>query len=237
MTEEKNLHNNVLILGDSYSTFRGYVPEGYEVYYAEEIIRETDLTRVEQTWWYQVLKECGWKLILNDSWCGAPMGYTGYEGEDCSKTSSFLHRLSELEATGFFAKESIQKVFVFGATNDSWADAPLGKMQWENWEEKDLYYVLPAIACFFHRLRKLLPKAQIYCLMNIGLKPEIVRCMELACKKYDLIPVTFPCMDRMGDHPTVQGMREIKTAVMEAIQSQDQRVTEKGSLPVCANRT
>ncbi len=211
------MKQNVLLLGDSYSTFRGYVPEGYEVYYAEKLIRETDLTRVEQTWWYQILEETHWKLILNDSWCGAPIGYTGYDGEDCSKTSSFLHRLQELEDKGFFEKQEIHKVFVFGGTNDSWADAPLGQMKWEHWEEKDLYFVLPAISCLFHRLRKLLPQAQIYCLINIGLKPEISKCMELACETYDLIPVTFPHMDRMGDHPTIQGMQEIKSAVLKAL--------------------
>ncbi|MBR4308755.1 MAG: hypothetical protein IKT58_04075 [Oscillospiraceae bacterium] len=217
----RNLKNNVLIIGDSYSTFRGYVPEGYEVYYAEEIIRETDLTRVEQTWWYQVMEETGWKLILNDSWCGAPMGYTGYEGEDCSQSSSFLHRLEMLKDKGFFDRQEIHRVFVFGGTNDSWADAPLGETQWTNWEEKDLYNVLPAIACFFHKLREYLPKARIYCLINCGLKPEITRCMEQSCETYKLIPVTFPHMDRMGDHPTIRGMEEIKAAVMEAIHREE----------------
>ena len=211
------MRKNAVIIGDSYSTFRGYVPEGYEVYYAEEIIRETDVTKVEETWWHQVMDEAGLNLILNDSWCGAPIGYTGYEGEDCSQSTSFIYRLRKLKNSGFFDKNEIYTVFAFGGTNDSWADAPLGNVQSSRWEEKDLYFVLPAICCFFYELRELLPDAEIYCLINSGLKPEITQCMLDACKRHTMIPITFAHMDRMGDHPTIEGMKEIKSAVMAAI--------------------
>lgn len=217
------MQKDAMIIGDSYSTFRGYVPEGYEVYYAEEIIRETDLTQVSQTWWYQVVEETGLNLILNDSWCGAPIGYTGYDGEDCSHSSSFIYRLRQLKNEGFFDKNEIHTIFAFGGTNDSWADAPLGTVQWDHFEEADLYFVLPAIGCFFRELRELLPKADIYCLINCGLKPEITQCMLEACNRYAMIPVTFSHMDRMGDHPTIQGMKEIKTAVMDAIEKGQNR--------------
>ena len=215
--EESKMKHNALIIGDSYSTFRGYVPQGYEVYYAEEIIRETDLTDVRDTWWYQVMEEGDFRLLLNESWCGAPIGYTGYDGEDCSKSSSFIHRLRQLRDKGFFRSQEIHTVFVFGGTNDSWCEAPLGEMQLANWKEEDLYCVLPAICCFFHELRSLLPKAEIYCLINRGLKPEITRCMLESCKNHSMIPVTFDRMDTMGDHPTVKGMKEIKESVMSAI--------------------
>ena len=211
------MNQNALIIGDSYSTFLGYVPEGYEVYYAEEIIRETDLTRVTDTWWYQVIEATGLNLLLNDSWCGAPMGYTGYDGEDCSRSSSFLYRLKQMESSGFFRNNDIGTVFVFGGTNDSWCDAPLGKPQYDGWKEQDLYAVLPAICCFFHRLRKLLPEATIYCLINKDLKPEITQCMLEACSLHNMTPVTFPHMDRMGDHPTDAGMKEISEQVLKAM--------------------
>lgn len=212
------MNRNALIIGDSYSTFRGYVPEGYEVYYAEEIIRETDLTKVSDTWWYQVMEAAGLKLVLNDSWCGAPMGYTGYNGEDCSRSSSFLYRLRRLRDSGFFSNNEIGTVFVFGGTNDSWCDAPLGKMQYEEWNERDLYCVLPAMCCFFQTLRNILPDAKIYCLINKDLKPEITGCMEKSCQLHNMIPITFPHMDRMGDHPTVMGMAEIRDAVLKAME-------------------
>lgn len=211
------MNRNAMILGDSYSTFRGYVPQEYEVYYAEEIIRETDVTKVSETWWYQVMEEAGLNLILNDSWCGAPVGYTGYDGEDCSRSSSFLYRLRRLQDRGFFEEHEIHRVFVFGGTNDSWCGAPLGEMQYDNWSEKDLYSVLPAMCCFFKTLRDILPQAVIYCLINTDLKPEITQCMLESCQRHAMIPVTFPHIHKMGDHPTIEGMREIKKAVLEAM--------------------
>ena len=38
---------NIMIIGDSYSTFRGYIPEGYAVYYDEN--SGTDVFKVENT--------------------------------------------------------------------------------------------------------------------------------------------------------------------------------------------
>ena len=40
---------NILIFGDSYSTFKEYIPNGYAVYYPN-----LDIQKVEQTWWNQV---------------------------------------------------------------------------------------------------------------------------------------------------------------------------------------
>ena len=214
---------NTIIFGDSYSTFEGYIPQGYEIYYSQNPRPETDVTKVTETWWYQVTEEANLNLLLNNSWSGSTICYTGYENEDCSQSSSFISRLRELIVQGFFRDNEIHRVFVFGGTNDSWADAPLGTVQWDHFEEADLYFVLPAIGCFFRELRELLPKADIYCLVNRGLKPEITQCMLEACQKYAMVPVTFPHMDRMGDHPTIQGMKEIKSAVIEAIEKSQNR--------------
>ena len=30
------MKNNVFIMGDSYSTYKGYIPEGYHFYYGDE---------------------------------------------------------------------------------------------------------------------------------------------------------------------------------------------------------
>ena len=97
---------NTLIFGDSYSTFKEYVPKGYAVYYSETECPETDVTKVEQTWWYQVVEEATLKLALNNSWSGSTIGYTGYNNTDCSKSSSFIYRLKELIDNGLFCKKS-----------------------------------------------------------------------------------------------------------------------------------
>ena len=145
MQEVVLLLNNTIIFGDSYSTFENYVPEGYAEYYSEKECPKTDVTKVFQMWWHQVVTESNLNLILNNSWSGSTICYTGYDNTDCSNSSSFIYRLQKLIDQGFFDKNNIDTVFVFGGTNDNYADAPIGTMKYENWENNDLYSVMPAI--------------------------------------------------------------------------------------------
>ena len=209
--------NNVIIFGDSYSTFKGFVPDGYAVYYSENERPETDVTKVEQTWWHQVVENAELNLILNNSWSGSTIGYTGYNNTDCSKSSSFIYRLKQLIENGFFAKNQIDTVFVFGGTNDSWSNAPLGEIKYSDWEEKDLFSVLPAICYFLNLLKETLPQTKIYCLINTKIKPEIASCMKNACKTYNITPVTFDKIDKKCGHPTIQGMKEIRDCVLNTL--------------------
>lgn len=46
----------VAVLGDSYSTFEGFIPKGYATWYSPTAPPETtDVNKVEQTWWWQVI--------------------------------------------------------------------------------------------------------------------------------------------------------------------------------------
>lgn len=211
------MKNNVLIFGDSYSTFKGFVPDGFAIYYAEGQRLESGVTQVSQTWWHQVVTEADLNLVLNNSWSGSTIGYTGYNNTDCSKTSSFIYRLRQLIQNGFFAKNQIDTVFVFGGTNDSWSNAPLGEMKYSDWEEDDLFFVLPAICYFLNLIKATLPKAKIYCLINTEIKPEIDSCLKNACEKYGITPVAFHKIDKIHDHPTVQGMKDIKEQVLSVL--------------------
>ena len=46
----------VAVLGDSYSTFEGFIPKGYATWYSPTAPPETtDVNKVEQTWWWHVI--------------------------------------------------------------------------------------------------------------------------------------------------------------------------------------
>lgn len=46
----------IAVLGDSYSTFEGFIPKGYATWYSPTAPPETtDVNKVEQTWWWQVI--------------------------------------------------------------------------------------------------------------------------------------------------------------------------------------
>lgn len=207
---------NVLIFGDSYSTFEGYIPNGFAVYYSKTEGGETDLRAVEDTWWYSLLKETDSKLIQNNSWSGSTICHTGYNG-DCSETSSFICRLKKLQDAGFFKENEINTVFVFGGTNDSWANSPVGELKYSNWEKADLFSVLPAFCCFINELKRILPNARIIPVINTELKQEIEEGFKSACAHYGIKPVVLQNIDKRGGHPTIKGMKEIKNQIINSL--------------------
>ena len=94
---------NTFILGDSYSTFEDYIPEGYTAYYKKAGRAETDVISVNQTCWHMLLEETDSTLVRNCSYSGTTICHTGYNGTDC-KNISFVARFDKLLAENFFAE-------------------------------------------------------------------------------------------------------------------------------------
>ena len=75
----------VAVLGDSYSTFQGYIPEGNASWYFTRPQGDNDVVRVEDTWWHQFCAKNGYELVLNESWSGSTICNTGYDGVPCPR--------------------------------------------------------------------------------------------------------------------------------------------------------
>lgn len=207
---------NLFILGDSYSTFEGYIPEGYAAYYTRSGREETDVTRVEETWWYQVIQETQANLLLNSSWSGTTICNTGYEGKDFSDIS-FITRLDQLIEAGYFEENHVDTLLVFGGTNDTWSDAPLGERKYEGWTRADLYCVLPAVGYLFNRLKTKLKDTRVLCIINTELKREIHEGMKAACAKYDVEVIELQEIVKICGHPTILGMKQIAEQVRRCL--------------------
>lgn len=207
---------NTLIFGDSYSTFEGYIPESYACYYIPREKAETDVRKVEETWWHQVITETDSTLLLNDSWSGSTVCNTGYGG-DCSKYNSFNFRLNNYITDGFFEKNKIDTVFIFGGTNDSWANSPIGEVKFDNITDEDLFCVLPAMSYLLKNLKEVSPNAKIYCLINTELKVAIADGYKQIAEHYSVKPICFEKIDKMNGHPTIKGMKDIKNQILKEI--------------------
>lgn len=202
---------NFMIFGDSYSTHKNHIPDGYVYYYADEGRdegRDEQKMSAQETWWWQFKEKTGANLVQNNSWSGSTIGYTGYGG-DCSKTSSFICRYEKLFDAGFFKENEIDTVLVFGGTNDDWSGAPLGEMKFSDFKREDLFSVLPAICYFMTRLKSDLPNANVVFIANCGIKKEIVECMKKAAEKLDVKVVELSDVDKQHSHPTILGMTQI----------------------------
>ena len=194
---------SVSILGDSYSTFEGYLtPDTMDIWYFEGVqdARRTDVKNVSETWWMQLIKKKNWKLEVNNSWSGSTICYTGYRDEDYSRRS-FITRVPALGSPDI--------ILIFGGTNDSWANAPIGEFKYSDWRRADLYTFRPAMACMLAKIKERYPTAEVYVISNDGLKPEITGSMEQICKHYDVPMIQLHDISKTAGHPNVQGMMQI----------------------------
>ena len=208
---------NIVIFGDSYSTYEGYIPEGYAVYYSGHRESPPDVSSVDKTWWRLLADDMGINIVQNNSWSGSTICFTGYNNYDASHSSSFIYRFEKLWDEGFFKENDIDTVLVFGGTNDSWSNAPLGQINYEKTERDDLYCVLPAIAYFAKMLKERLPEADIRFIVNTEIKAEIINAMKEACAHYGVGTVVLENINKVNGHPTALGMEQIKDQVKAAL--------------------
>ena len=208
---------NIMIFGDSYSTYEGYIPDGYAVYYSGHRVDGPDIFDPKDTWWGRILALTDAKLVQNNSWSGSTIGYTGYDNDDCSHSSSFIYRFEKLLEEGFFELNKIDTLFVFGGTNDSWSNAPLGELKYDGAEESDFFFVLPAVCHFAKRLSEVLEGTKIIFIGNCDIIIEITEAFKGVCERYGFTYVGLSGIDKFYGHPTELGMEQICEQILAKI--------------------
>ncbi len=203
---------NIFILGDSYSTFEGYVPEGYGCFYSTVPKDTTDVTRVEETWWHRIAFNNGGNIVMNNSWSGTTICNTGYGGY-CPDTS-FIGRFDRLAESGFFEENKIDTFFILGGTNDSWANSPIGELKYGDWTDEDTREALPAFCYLLERVKACVPDARILNIINnIAIKEELSVGYRTACEHCGIEYAEAGDFERMEGHPMIRGMEQIAEAV------------------------
>ena len=177
----------VSILGDSYSTFQGVNPEGYNPFYPNDR---------------------NYVLEKNDSWGGTTICGTGYGRMDASR-NNFISRVDKLGNPDI--------IFVFGGTNDAWARAPMGEYQYSDWTKDDCKNFRPALACLLDMLKKQYPKAELYSILNSELNEDVNESMREVCKHYGVQLIELHDIEKQNGHPSISGMKAICDQLLEAI--------------------
>lgn len=197
---------SVSILGDSYSTFENYIePKSNEMwYFANPNPDLTDVSDVKQTWWHQLIKDGGYKLEQNNSYSGSTICTTGYRGEDYSERA-FINRMDNLGCPDI--------LLIFGATNDSWANSPIGELVWSDWTAEQLKSFRPALTYMLSHIVDRYPNTELLYIINDGLKPEITTSIVEACDHYGVPYIQLQDIDKTAGHPNIHGMKQIADQV------------------------
>ncbi len=202
----------VFIMGDSYSTFEGYIPKGYEFYYnTYDGVRAT-CTSVDYTWWKVFAKKTNSEILMNDSYSGSTVCCTVREGK--SVDTAFVKRIDKYILDGFFSKNHVDKFIIFGGTNDSWINCPLGEIKYDNITEKDLYDFFPAYIYLINRIKEVDKNIEIIVVVNCNIKEEVIKGVQEICKHLLVKCVTLNNIEKQSGHPNDRGMEQIANQII-----------------------
>lgn len=200
------------VIGDSYSTFYGYTePASNAQWYPHK-----GVTQLNQTWWKLLKAETGMKLEQNNSFSGACICNTSWNG-NINTRDSFVGRCSNLRGAGLIVVE--------GATNDNNAGSPLGDYVYEKWTDADLRTFRGGTAYVLSYLKKKYPEAQLVFMLNNGLRADINASVETICSHYDVPLFKINGIGKEDDHPTIDGMVQIKDQFVKFLNTLGGRTT------------
>lgn len=160
--EEPETGMKLSILGDSISTFKGWIPEGNLVFYPEN----GTVKDVAQTWWKIVLDELGLTLCANGSSSGSAS--FGYSQEADPMYGCSDHRISQLAGADGEAPDII---IVYMGTNDVLMSAAIGDNDGLQAVGEGLVGSLSdGYTMILDKIKRRYPQAQVYCctLLPVG---------------------------------------------------------------------
>ena len=135
----------ISVYGDSISTYEGYNPQGYLVYYDKNYQRQNHLTDVSLTWWHRVITFLGGELCVNNSYSGSKVSGISFPA------GTSMERIDHLGDPDV--------ILVFLGLNDYGYAVPLRENRKEN--VSDIQFFAPAYECMLSRLRAAHPSAEV----------------------------------------------------------------------------
>ena len=143
----------VSIIGDSLSTYEGYNPPGYAVFYDKEKQIENGLTSVYDTWWAKVNQALHAYLCVNNSYSGSRV--TG--GSFPSAASS--ERIRALRT----AEHIPDIVLIYIGFNDFGNGMPVRNSRHGLLRKKDPVYFEDAYELLIDQIKKQYPGVKVVC--------------------------------------------------------------------------
>ncbi len=227
----------ISVLGDSISTFAGYIPvaDGFNLEHLPRYPQDNLVTDVNETWWMQVINELDARLGINDSWRGATVSgaasvTSGVAGEKASMAN--LTRIQNLGSNGtpdvilFYGGTNdlahVSKVGIFDASTAPTA-VDLTTAKWDNLADGYVHTLL--------RLKHYYPDAEIVAMLptytasyyTTTKLAEANSVLAEICEHYgvayvDLRDCGISAADLPdGIHPGAKGMDYITDAVIETL--------------------
>lgn len=216
------------ILGDSISTYQGYNPPNFSVYYDPARCIQHGIQSVQDTWWARVIQHYHGNLSGNNSYSGSKVSGRSFPA------ANQMARLTYLKA-----HDVPDFLLVYLGCNDFGYGVPLNPSKFHF--RKNAEYFDDAYDILLKNLKKLLPGTAIICatLLKTYMAndaawsfpenfnghtafTEYNDAIRRACHKNavclaDLSSLNLKYETLDGTHPTAQGHQEIACAWIQAL--------------------
>ncbi|MBQ6164053.1 MAG: hypothetical protein IJK23_06220 [Clostridia bacterium] len=215
----------VSILGDSLSTFEGFNPVGYAVYYNQQMQMRNELKDVYDTWWAMVNQQMHAFLCVNNSYSGSRVSGPGFPAASCPE------RISGLRTNEY----SPDYILVYIGFNDFGNGVKISNGRFGSFSDKSGICFEESYELMLDRLKEQYPAAVIICgtLMRTKMKydeswsfPEkfagvdfedynnairrAVTKKRVFLADLSALNIRYETLD--GSHPTKEGHRTIAAA-------------------------
>lgn len=217
--EDKPQIGNLMVLGDSISTFEGYTYYPNHHWYMDGGRDDgtTDVKNVRQTYWSILLSNAKGKLVALQASSGATICHSVANGDYVIPTS-FITRFQNMIDDGFFEKTKVDTLIIHGGTNDSNRGSSIGLAKYSDWTEEDLKSFAPAVAYLFSKVKTTLPDTRVVVIIDDTLRSEIASTLSAAAEYYDFEAVHLGNeVEMIEPHPTVLGMKQIEREIRKVI--------------------
>lgn len=146
------------IMGDSISTFAGYIPPSNRTRYPQEGL----LTDVSDTWWMRLQHATGMTLGVNESWAGSRVSWDG--STESADIGANKHMASHARINNLGNNGTPDIIFFWGGTNDIGASVPLGSFDGSDLVTQNVNTFTEAYATAIIRMQTAYPLARIICM-------------------------------------------------------------------------
>ena len=142
------------VMGNSISTYYGYIPDGYKVFYTEDREKKYGI-QVGDTWWMQLSRLSGLTFLANASWSGSRVS--------CDLLDSDAPFVSNARVAAVGRAGIPDIIFIMGGTNDwNQAKLPLGEFSTDTFTDSLTFR--GAYAMLLHKLSTRYPSTKLVCL-------------------------------------------------------------------------
>lgn len=217
--DNKQTIGNLMVLGDSISTFEGYTyyPDHHWYKDGGRDDNTTDVTNVRQTYWNILLSNTKGKLVALQASSGSTICHSVANGHYVT-ANSFITRFENMIKDGFFEKTKVDTLIIHGGTNDSNRGSPIGELQYSDWTEEDLKSFAPAVSYLFNKVKETLPNTRVVVVIDDTLRYDITSTLAAAAEHYGFEEVHLDNnIEMIEPHPTVLGMKQIERAIREVM--------------------